>query len=86
MVSGLSGTVEATTLTESQMPRHKHTFTSGGWETQGGANATEGSFDWTADTSFAGGSQSHTHALDGSTGSTDSLPPYYVLSLIMRIS
>lgn len=35
-------------------------------------------------TSTVGGSQSHTHALSGSSGDAESLPPYYALALIMR--
>ena len=37
-------------------------------------------------TGSAGGSQPHTHALDGSTNNGNSLPPFYSLSYIMRIS
>lgn len=34
-----------------------------------------------------GGSQSHTHSLAGiKSGSANSLPPYYALAYIMRIS
>ena len=37
-------------------------------------------------TDTAGGSQAHTHSLSGSSGSANSLPPYYVLAYIMRLS
>ena len=38
------------------------------------------------ETTNTGGSQSHTHALDGSTDNGSSLPPYFALALIMRVS
>ena len=37
-------------------------------------------------TSTVGGSQPHTHVLSGESGSANSLPPYYALAMIMRIS
>ena len=37
-------------------------------------------------TDAAGGSQAHTHSLSGSSGSANSLPPYYALAYIMRLS
>ena len=35
---------------------------------------------------YTGGSQPHTHTLDGTSGEANSLPPYYALSYIMRIA
>ena len=37
-------------------------------------------------TQNAGGSPPHTHALSGESDSANSLPPYYALAMIMRIS
>lgn len=37
-----------------------------------------------AKSSAVGGSQAHTHDLAGASGDASSLPPYYVLSFIMR--
>ena len=36
------------------------------------------------ETEPTGGSQAHTHNLTGASGDASSLPPYYVLSFIMR--
>ena len=49
----------------------------------GDINIGTASYDQTND---AGASQPHTHGLDGSTGDSSSLPPYYSLVLIMRVS
>lgn len=82
----LSGTVGATTLTESQLAQHRHQFQSGDNERGNGAHATEGNYAWLAYTYFTGGSQPHTHSLAADTGPTGSMPPYYALALIMRIA
>ena len=86
---GLSGTVGETTLTEAQMPSHAHpaktcvpqNAINGGFLTDGPGNylAERG-----AATLTTGSSQTHTHALDGTSGDASSLPPYYALALIMR--
>lgn len=91
MSYSLSGTVGATTLTEKQIPSHKHKWLPGmaqqivsGGKSAGGVGP-EGPD--TGDMTSAGGSQSHTHSLSGlKSGSTSSLPPYHVLAFIMRIA
>ncbi|WP_304044299.1 hypothetical protein [Desulfovibrio piger] len=81
----LSGTVGETTLTEAQMPKHTHTTPhantsvgDGGYVGGGSAGLTN----WP--TGPTGSSQPHTHTLDGASGETPSLPPYYTLAYIMR--
>ena len=85
---GLSGTVGETTLTEAQLASHKHLANLlvpvSGQGLQGTTSAQTGNA--STYTEPAGGSQSHTHALDGTSGAADSLPPYYALALIMRIA
>lgn len=85
----LSGTVGQTTLTVEQLASHKHSFNTedASWSTSGkiaAGNATDrrGS----ASTNVTGGSQPHTHTLDGASGSANGLPPYYALSFIIRIA
>lgn len=79
----MSGTVGETTLTVEQMPSHTHKFSKGTY----GSNAeATGNSSSKQTTDATGGSQSHTHTLDGSSGSANSLPPYYALSYIMRLS
>lgn len=84
---GLSGTVGSTTLTVRQLARHEHTTTvasniSGSYHVQpgGGAYYNTGAFPSTN----TGDSQPHTHNLTGASEGASSLPPYYVLSFIMR--
>lgn len=82
----LSGTVEATTLTVEQIASHKHTLgvpaaTGGG---AGGYFYMRDGAGYYPSTQNTGGSQPHTHALGGASGDASSLPPYYVLSFIMR--
>ena len=77
----LSGTVGATTLTEAQMPSHTHTF---GIGTYGSSAEAKGNTSSKQRTDATGGSQAHTHDLTGASGEASSLPPYYVLSFIMR--
>ena len=88
----LSGTVGQTTLVVEQLAEHFHTQSTIGnrglgnrvqqiyWSTGNGLSNGDSS------THPTGGSQSHTHALDGSVGNGSSLPPYYSLTLIMRVS
>lgn len=88
----LSGTVGSTTLTVEQMPTHNHKNAdqSGGY----GSNSnrrflTKDIVNNAFGPSFSdntGGSQSHTHTLDGASGEANGLPPYYALSYIMRIA
>ncbi len=79
----LSGTVGATTLTVEQMPSHRHTANYGGaYQVQG--NDLIVARNLQTNTGATGGSQSHTHTLDGASGEASSLPPYYALAYIMR--
>ena len=81
----LSGTVGSTTLTEAQLASHKHSYskaTTGRLYTGGGSGPLDKLV--TDQTGATGGSQSHTHTLDGESGEASSLPPYYVLSYVMR--
>lgn len=77
----LSGTVGETTLSVAQMPSHTHTFNKGTYgdiaEAKGSANSGKQTTDAT------GGSQPHSHALEGTLDDASNLPPYYVLSFIM---
>ena len=84
--ASLSGTVGATTLTVEQMPSHRHSYTR--YSSKGGEGRSYEQWyaDSTQNTGATGGSQSHTHTLDGASGSVNSLPPYYALSYIMRVS
>lgn len=92
MCSGVSGTTEPTTLTVEQTAAHAHESLDGGDFMVYGANGSRDfgnitdSLHGDDTTAFAGGSQPHAHTLTGSVGSADSLPPYYSLSLIMRVS
>ena len=84
----LSGTVGETTLSTEQLSSHKHTLsvpaaTGGG---AGGNFYMRDGNGYYPSTQNAGGSQPHTHALSGESGSANSLPPYYALAMIMRIS
>ena len=78
----MSGTVGSTTLSVAQMPRHTHTFNKGTYgdiaEAKGSANSGKQTTDAT------GGSQPHSHTLEGTLDDVSNLPPYYVLSFIMR--
>ena len=86
---GLSGTVGETTLSTEQMPAHGHGYTFRASSRDCGYASGSPMF-WqntaTANTGNAGGSQSHTHTLDGASGEADSLPPYYALAYILRTS
>ena len=70
-----------------QMPSHSHDvrckmFTGGsGYDYVFDRKST-----YTDPTTETGGSQSHTHGLSGSTDDRSSLPPYFALALIMRVS
>ena len=80
----VSGTVGATTLTKEQMPSHTHSYTR--YSSKGGEGRSYEQWyaDSTQNTGATGGSQPHTHDLTGASGDASSLPPYYVLSFIMR--
>ena len=86
----LSGTVGETTLTEAQMPIHRH-WVSGDVSPYSVTTAHEGMtgqthIDHKAASSPVGSSAPHTHDLSGISGETNSLPPYYALAYIMRTS
>jgi hypothetical protein len=78
----LSGTVGETTLTAQQMPSHSHSTNSGTTNAAGGSQRSEVAGQ--RQTGSAGGSQPHTHTLDGASSEANGLPPYYALALIMR--
>lgn len=82
----ISGTVGATTLTESQLANHQHQFRTGGNEQSSGAEATQGDYAWLGYTYSTGGSQAHAHSLAASSGAASSLSPYYALAYVIRIS
>lgn len=77
----LSGTVGETTLTEAQMPSHTHTF---GIGTYGSSAEAKGNTSSKQRTDATGGSQAHTHTLEGASDEVSNIPPYYALSFIMR--
>ncbi len=84
----LSGTVGATTITGEQLARHLHRYAK---ETSYGHNS--GSYGITPQnggsyiaTTETGESQPHTHSISGASEEASSLPPYYVLALVMRIA
>ena len=83
----LSGTVGETTLSVEQLASHTHTAPAAAQDAGGGiiagGSVSSGST-WTL--SYTGGSQQHTHALDGASEEASGLPPYYALSFIMRIA
>lgn len=88
-----SGTTESVTLTEEQIPKHSHSV-DGGQFVVGGPNGTDAqivspgghAYKNYGYTSPIGNSQPHAHPLAGSVGNNSSLPPFYSLALIMRIS
>lgn len=89
MISVLSGTVGEATLTTEQMPTHKHNAYVGWDGGNGGAMSIQHSanFYWSnTHVSDTGSSGEHTHSMTGAdTGNASSLPPYYVMSYIIRI-
>ena len=82
----MSGTVGSTTLTVEQLASHNHKILV--QSSEGSASSISGGNGaplWTAGyLQGSGGSQSHTHTLDGASGEANGLPPYYALSYIMR--
>ena len=85
--ASLSGTVGATTLTVEQLAIHGHTAPINlGYGPDSGSAHDIWKNTGSRSISNTGGSQSHTHTLDGASGSANSLPPYYALSYIMRVS
>lgn len=92
----VSGTIGATTLTEAQLATHGHTLVkSTGYSNlpdnksaaTGDTPAGRPTYNNTSDILSSGSSASHAHSLSGvESGSASSLPPYYALAFIMRIS
>ena len=82
----LSGTVGETTLTEAQVAKHRHSMSMGDGNnfTNIRVQARDNPERGTNYTGYTGGSQPHTHTLDGASGEASSLPPYYALAYIMR--
>ena len=87
----LTGTVGETTLSVEQIAGHAHAS----YGSRYGQNASSPGSQFASDsgdrsnggtqyTKTAGGSLPHTHDLTGASGDASSLPPYYVLSFIMR--
>ena len=91
MILWLSGTVGASTLAVDQLAEHDHSTKMvhkedgkvAPWSIQG-ENAW-GTFDG-GYIGYSGSSQSHIHSLDISTAIGNNLPPYYALSMIMRVA
>ena len=88
---GLSGSVDATTLTIDQEPSHGHSYPyyANSGVAVGSAsvvNAFETGSGKTAESSKTGGSQPHTHKMSGDSNNANSLPPYYALALIIKIN
>lgn len=83
----MEGTVGDCTLTVEQMPSHKHSSALrfgpkfGGGDLYG-LNGDSGSHPSTLAT---GGSQPHTHPIEGTVSVERSLPPYYALAPVMYI-
>lgn len=84
----ISGTVGATTLSVEQLASHRHDIKT--FPGRIGAANPQQVWEATGDTirmtENTGGSQPHTHTLDGASGEANNLPPYYALSYIMRIA
>lgn len=88
---GLSGSVDATTLTIDQEPSHGHSYPyyANSGVTTGSAsvvNAFETGAGGTAESSKTGGSQPHTHKMSGKSDNASSLPPFYAFALVIKIN
>lgn len=83
---GLSGTVGETTLSEAQLASHSHGYIA--FSTQRPNDAAPGKYVGSTprQSDATGGSQPHTHSLSGASEEASSLPLYYALAYIMRIS
>ena len=96
-------TIDKTTLTTEQMPKHDHTVSgtwgveSWGWDIRETGRLSTAPVTTSASgasqphthtaTALITGGGSHTHAINNQTLSAeDNLPPYYVLSYIMRVA
>lgn len=80
----MEGTVGDCTLTVEQMPSHTHTAKYGGThKVQGNDLIVARNFE--TNTGATGGSQPHTHPIEGTVSVERSLPPYYALAPVMYI-
>lgn len=75
-------------MSVTQLASHEHSSGQRFGSKFGGGNlyGLNGDSGGSFSTLATGGSQPHTHTLDGASGDADSLPPYYALALIMRIA
>lgn len=81
----ISGTVGETTLTVEQLASHDHPYQNLALlKYASGTSNSIGRTYQDQTTGLTGGSQAHTHNLDGASDSASSLPPYYALAYIMR--
>lgn len=84
----MEGTVGDCTLTIQQMPAHVHNYTyRGGFRDCGYASGSPRFWnsEATVPTEAVGGSQAHTHPIEGTVSVERSLPPYYALAAVMYI-
>lgn len=82
----LSGTVGATTLTVNQLASHTHVVPKQTGKNTSGSNINGWSWGSPINTHATGGSQPHAHDLAASSDAASSLPPWYTLTLVMRIA
>lgn len=80
----MEGTVGDCTLTIEQMPSHEHTVMASTRHVVAGGSLAVPKY-LEGDTGSAGGSQSHTHPIEGNVSVERSLPPYYALAAVMYI-
>lgn len=84
----MEGTVGDCTLTVEQMPRHTHGYRKVtewyGWNGANDGNDCKPPRDGQP-TDATGGSQPHTHPIEGTVSVERSLPPYYALAAVMYI-
>lgn len=83
----MEGTVGETTLSTEQMPEHEHSFNQRFGSKFGGGNlyGLNGDSGRRFSTRPTGGSQPHTHPIEGTVSVERSLPPYYALAAVMYI-
>ena len=84
----MEGTVGDCTLTVEQMPSHTHGYRKvtiwNGWNGTNDGNDCKPPSDGQP-TDATGGSQPHTHPIEGTVSVERSLPPYYALAAVMYI-
>ena len=84
----MEGTVGDCTITVEQMPRHTHGYSKVtrwyGWNGNNDGNDCKPPSDGQP-TDATGGSQPHTHPIEGTVSVERSLPPYYALAAVMYI-